>query len=129
MIVAVACSSDTPSAPADHDVQGDWQRDDGGRFFPGSSYLVSLRESGGRVIGTGTFTIEAGAPGTLAVSGTVTDDSLRLAIVATFDPVLAPNARPDTAQFVGALISRDRIDGTLTGGGSASALPLVRVPD
>ena len=127
--VAVACSGTTVSAPADHDVQGSWQRDESGGFTPGSSYALTLNESGGRVTGTGAFTIEAGAPGTLAVNGIVAHDSLRLVIIATFDPTIAPNAKPDTDQFVGTLSSRDRIDGTLTRNGVGDPLALVRAPN
>ena len=124
--LAVACSG-PPTAPTDHDVQGDWEEDYGTPVHPGSSFSLRLNEAGGRVDGTGAYTIEAGAPGTLAVSGTVAHDSLQLLIVIIPDPVLAPLARRDSAQFVGVLTSRDRIDGTLTGHNVGTPLALVRL--
>ena len=84
-----ACSSGTPAAPgtpSDHDVQGEWARDYGGPLHPGISFVLSLTESGGRVGGTGGYTVEAGAPGTIVVSGSVAHDSLRLTMVLTSDP-------------------------------------------
>ncbi len=126
IVLAVACSG-TPTAPTDHDVQGDWARDYGTPIHPGMSFSLRLTESGGRVEGTGAYTIEAGAPGTMAVTGTVARDSLQLLIVRIPDPVLAPQARPDTAQFAGTLTSRDRISGTLSGGNVATPLDLVRL--
>lgn len=125
-----ACSSGTPAAPgtpSDHDVQGEWARDYGGPLHPGISFVLSLTESGGRVGGTGGYTVEAGAPGTIVVSGSVAHDSLRLTMVLTSDPAPPPGAAQDTEQFIGALVSRDRIEGTLTRNDFATALALTRV--
>ena len=54
-------------------------------------------------------------------------DSLRRAIVFAADPAVFPQLKPDTAQFVGMLTSRDRIDGTLTERNITSAFGLIRI--
>lgn len=75
----------------------------------------------------GEFTGEAGPQGAVAVTGSIAHDSLRLAVVFIPDSALFPQARPDTAQFVGALTSRDRIDGTLAGDNIVRPFGLVRL--
>jgi hypothetical protein len=129
VMCAVACSSGStaPPAPVDHDVEGSWSENTNGVLSPGNSFIVALRESGGVVVGTGTFANEAGPQGAVAVSGSVAHDSLRLAVVLIPDPALLPQARPDTAQFVGALTSRDRIDGTLAENNVVRPFGLVRL--
>jgi hypothetical protein len=126
---AAACSSGStaPPAPMDHDVEGSWSQNTNGVLTPGSSFLVALHESGGVVVGTGTFAGEAAPFGAVAVSGNVAHDSLGLAIVFTANTALFPQLKPDTAQFVGALTTRDRIDGTLTQRNIASAFGLMRI--
>ncbi len=128
-VCAAACSSGstTPPVPVDHDVEGSWSQNTNGVLSPGNSFLVALHESNGVVVGTGTFAGEAAPFGAVAVSGGVAHDSLRLAIVFTADPAVFPQLKPDTAQFVGVLTSRDRIDGTLTEQNIASAFGLMRV--
>jgi len=130
LVFGVACSSDMSAPgprPVDHDVQGSWGENTNGAFFPGNSFLVALSESGGAIVGTGTYAGEAGPRGALAVSGTVANDSVRLAIVYIADPTLFPQLKPDTAHFVGVLTSHDRIDGNLTRAGFANPFGLVRL--
>jgi hypothetical protein len=126
-LFAAACSTSSLTAPVDHDAEGSWGENTHGVLSPGNSFLMTLRESSGVIVGTGTFAGEAGPQGSLAVSGSVARDSLRLVIVYIADPVLLPHLAPDTAQFVGLLTSRDRIDGTLTRGAVASPFGLVRL--
>jgi len=78
------------------------------------------------VTGTGTFAGEAAAGGTLAVSGSVRNDSLRLQVVFIYGPRFT-SLQPDTASFEGVLAARDTIDGTLTGRGVAQSVQLVRL--
>lgn len=129
VLVAAACAGSSPTVPAptDHDAEGSWERNTDGLPAAGNSFIVTLRESAGAIAGTGTYAGEAGPQGTLAVSGTIARDSLRLAIVFIPDPVLLPLLKPDTGQFVGALTTRDRIDGTLTVDTIARTLGLVRL--
>lgn len=94
----------------DHDVQGEWHEPG---LFPGSAFLIALTETAGGVTGTGTFAGEASAGGTVAVSGSVRNDSLHLQVVFTVDPRF-PGVQPDTAAFEGVLAARDTIQGTLT---------------
>jgi hypothetical protein len=128
VVLAAGCSKAAVTQPAavDNDVQGDWEQDYGTTVHPGNSLFLSLSESGGRVAGTGTYTIEAGAPGAISVSGTVARDSLRLVIIFVPDSAEAPLARPENATFVGALASRDRIDGSLIVNNSATMFNLLR---
>lgn len=129
VLIAGACagSSATEPTPVGHDAEGSWTR--GGGLSPGNSFVVTLHESGGIIVGTGTFSDEAGPQGSLAVNGTVANDSLRLQIVFIADPALLPLLEPDTSQFVGTLTTRNRIDGTLTTRGSvATTLSLIRLP-
>ena len=129
-VFTVACSSGSPTVdvpPVDHDAQGSWGENTNGTLSPGNTFLMALQESGGVIVGTGTFAGEAGPYGGLAVSGTVALDSLRLAIVYVAEPTVFPHLAPDTAQFVGALTTRDRIDGTLTRHGFTTPLGLIRL--
>ena len=125
-ILAAAGSCDAPTAPVDHDVEGSWSENTHGMLNPGNSFLVDLHESGGVVQGVGTFSGEAGPMGALVVSGTISHDSLQLAIVAIVGSGTVP-VRTDTSHFAGVLTSRDRIDGTLTENNLATAFGLVRV--
>jgi len=129
--IAAACSAGeaaAPPAPVDHDVEGSWKENTRGALDPGNIFQLSLFESGGTVVGSGAYAGEAGPQGSLAASGTVTHDTLRLRIIFTPDPVLLPGANSDTAQFVGELTSHDQIDGTLTVGTVNNAFGLVRLP-
>lgn len=122
----LGCSS--TSAPTDHDAQGSWTWDTGGALSPGNSFNLTLDESAGIIVGTGTYSGEAGPQGTLAANGVVANDSLRLRIVFIADPILLPLLKPDTEQFAGRLTTRDRIDGALTAGANVMrTLNLVRV--
>ena len=86
-----------------------------------------LAEAGGLIVGTGTFSDEAGPQGSLAVDGTVLNDTLRLRVV--FLPDLRGGLfKLDTSHFVGVMTTRDRIGGTLTTQEHvASTLNLIRV--
>lgn len=117
-IAACAGDASTSIAPAvDHDAEGSWSPDNGGMIVPGNSWLIAIREASGVVDGTGSFAGEAGPFGALAVSGTVAHDSVHLRIIYVYEPTVFPHLAPDTAQFDGVLVSRDRIDGQLTRGG------------
>jgi len=129
-VFSAACSRDssmTAVHPVDHDVEGSWSENTNGMVIPGNSFLMALGQSNGVIVGTGTFAGDAGPHGTLAVSGSVTHDSLRLAIVYVANPVAFPQLPPDTAQFVGVLTTRDRIDGTLTRRGVGGAFGMTRL--
>jgi hypothetical protein len=129
-VFSAACSSDssmTAVHAVDHDAEGSWSQNTNGTVIPGNSFLMALGESNGIIVGTGTFAGEAGPYGALAVSGSVTHDSLRLAIVYVANPGVFPQLRPDTAQFVGVLTTRDRINGTLTRRGVANAFGMTRL--
>lgn len=127
-LLGAACSSDTATSPppTDHAVQGSWEEDTNGGLSPGNSFAVALNESSGVVSGTGSFTGEAGPFGTLAVSGTIVDDSLHLRIVFVANPTTFPQLAPDTAQFAGALIDANHIQGQLTIESTTEPLNLVR---
>jgi hypothetical protein len=119
-----ACSADRTVAPlVAHDVQGEWQEPG---LFPGSAFMLALTETAGVVTGTGTFAVEAGAGGTLVVSGSVRDDSLHLQVVAVVDPRFS-GAPPDTSSFEAILAARDTINGTLTDRGFPRSIRLVRL--
>lgn len=128
VLFATACAGDVPTLPTpiDHDAEGSWERSTDGLPAAGNLFVVTLRESAGAIVGTGTYAGEAGPQGSLAVNGTIAHDSLRLAIVFIPDPVLLPLLKPDTGQFVGVLTTRDRIDGALTVRQIPSPLSLVR---
>src|SRR3954471_20869815 len=124
-----ACSHDasTPLEPAvDHDAEGSWAPDNGGAIFPGNSWIVSMRETSGIITGTGAFSGEAGPFGGLEVSGTVVNDSVHLRIVYVYEPTVFPRLVPDTAQFDGLLVSRDRIHGRLGREGGFTPFRLLR---
>lgn len=126
--IIMGCSDSSSTAPrippVDHDVQGSW----GEQFsVPGNSFLMSLVESSGVVTGTGSFAGEAGPFGSLAVSGTVANDSLRLRIIYNFEPHTFPTIAPDTAQFVGRLVATDTIDGQITRRETTSPFQVVRL--
>jgi hypothetical protein len=107
----------------DHDVQGMWHEPG---LFPGFEFLLVLTETGGALTGTGTFAGEASAAGTLAVSGSVRNDSLHLQIVFLPDPRFS-GVPPDTTAFAGVLTARDTINGSFTGRGVAPSIRLVRL--
>jgi len=111
--LAMACSDHTtqPTTPGPADVTGSWS-ENFGVTIPGVSFALSLSESGQLVTGSGTWTNEAGPSGTLAANGTAAGDSLHLQIIYVPGPAF-PGLKVDTAQFDGALTTRDRIDGTL----------------
>lgn len=130
LMVGAACSgrdSTGPIPPAvDHDAQGSWGQKNVG-VFPGNSFLIAMTESSGTIGGTGSFSGEAGPYGSLVVSGAASNDSLHLRIIYVYEPNVFPQLRPDTAQFIGRLTSRDQIDGELTRRGVTSAFALIRL--
>jgi hypothetical protein len=77
-----------------------------------------MHEALGTIDGSGNFAGEAGPFGTLAVSGTVANDSLHLRIIFVYDPTVFLRSTPDTSEFAGVLTDRDHIDGKMTRGGS-----------
>ena len=129
LAAATACSHDASTSlqPAvDHDAEGSWAPDNGGAIVAGNSWIMALRESSGVITGTGAFSGEAGPYGGMDVSGTVANDSVHLRIVYVYEPTVFPHLVPDTAQFDGLLVSRDRIDGRLMRGGGSESFPLLR---
>lgn len=131
LFVAAACSNRDATSPTisvnDHDAQGSWGENNFGVVAPGNSFAVALTESSGVVAGTGSFSGEAGPFGALSISGTVADGLLNLRVVYLFEPTVFPQLAPDTAQFVGVLTTKDRIDGFLTRRGIRSEFGLLRV--
>lgn len=129
--VAAACSHHDATGPTlsvlDHDAQGSWDENNFGALVPGNSFLVALTETSGAIAGTGSFAGEAGPFGALSISGTVSDGALNLRIVYLFQPNVFPQLAPDTAQFVGVLTTRDRIDGFLTRRGVTTEFGLLRL--
>lgn len=131
VLLCAACSSDTAPTPlVDQDAQGSWELDTRGAVIPGISFFLTLGESAGVITGTGTFTGEAAPFGTLAANGPAANDSLHLRIIYIYDPTTFPQLAPDTAQFQGALIDVNHIQGQLTFARSATTeqLNLMRVP-
>ena len=126
-VVAAACSDSgvtAPIHPTDNDVSGAWAMPFGG--IPGNGMGWTLNDVSGNVTGTGTFTGEAGPFGTLAISGMVTNDTLRLSIIYKYDPATFPGLHGDTAQFVGVLTSHDEMTGTYTRLGTSGPFHMVR---
>lgn len=126
-LVAVACSDSAVTAPihpTDSDVSGAWVQPFGG--VPGNSLDWNLTAASGAVTGTGTFRGEAGPFGTLAISGNVANDTLRLKVIYNYDATTFPSLHPDTAQFVGVLASRDDMIGKYTRQTQTSDLHMVR---
>ena len=127
-----ACSNRDTTTPTvsvlDHDAQGSWDENNFGVLSPGNSFAVALTESSGVVGGTGAFAGEAGPFGALAISGTVADGVLNLRVVFVYEPTVFPKLAADTAQFVGVLTTKDRIDGFLTRRGITTEFGLLRAP-
>ena len=119
-----SCSAGATTGPVDGDVRGEWQEPG---LFPGSAFEMTLSATAGIVTGGGAFAVEAGAGGTLAIAGTVRDDSLHLRVIFLYDPRF-PGIQPDTASFEGLLSARDTIHATLTRQGIAESVLLVRLP-
>jgi hypothetical protein len=128
--VAAGCSHRDTIGPTlsvgDHDAQGSWNENTFGVLSPGNSFSVALTESSGVIGGAGSFSGEAGPFGALSISGTVADGVLNLRFVYLFDPTVFPQLAPDTAQFVGVLTTRDRIDGFVTRRGVRTEFGLLR---
>jgi hypothetical protein len=124
---ASACSEPSTAArrPVDSDAQGAWREDYAG-LAPGFSFQFTLTDASGVLSGTGSFSGEAGPVGTLAVTGTVANDSLQLRIIATTTSTPLAIPPTDTETFVGVLSTTDQIDGTLTAGGRVQAVRLIR---
>lgn len=125
IVLCAACGDNRDLvSPVDGDVQGSWTQALSG-LSPGFEFIMALVDSSGVVRGTGSFAGEAGPFGTLAVSGTVKNDSLRLQIIYTLSPTFM-SLRADTAQFTGVLSTRDRIDGTRTKDGVSEPIEFIR---
>jgi hypothetical protein len=93
---------------------------------PVFAFHSTLTDALGVLSGTGSFSGEAGPVGTLAVTGTVANDSLQLRIIATTTSTPLAIPPTDTETFVGVLSTTDQIDGTLTAGGRVQAVRLIR---
>jgi hypothetical protein len=128
-LAGVGCSSeDRISAnlpPVDHDAQGSWTQKTA-THIPGNQFVMSLTESSGVIAGTGSFAGEAGPFGTLAVSGSIRNDSLHLRIVFDYSPIFSA-LHPDTAQFDGVLTSKNEMNGALMRGGSSGPIQFARL--
>jgi hypothetical protein len=104
---AGACSRDngvTPLGTLADDLPGTWSQ---AFSIPGASTIVTLGVADTTVSGIGTYTIEAGQPGTIAVTGMITAGS-------TVDLDLT---RSDgwIAHFRGTLVTRDSLSGYMWG--------------
>lgn len=126
-LLGAACEHGVTSpAPGPSDVSGSWEEDFGG-LHPGSEFLMALQDSASVVKGSGTWAMEAGAGGSLVVSGTALGDSVHLQVVFVADAVFG-SVKPDTARLEGAFSSRDRIDAQLVRANAApQSLQLVRL--
>jgi hypothetical protein len=126
--VIAACGGDPTAVvpPVDHDAQGSWGQDTHGATAH-SSFDMSLTESSGTITGVGSFSGEAGPYGGLQVSGTVSQDSVKLEIVFTPEPTVFPSVKPDTAQFAGRLTTKNEIAGELTRAGTTQPFDLLRL--
>ena len=112
-----ACSTD----PATVSLTGSWTDDV--RSIPGSSFGVALQESGGTVSGQGCYTIEAGRPGRVAVTGTRSGAAATLSV--SFTPTGDQNPyRTETWNIQ--LISPDRVTGSAAGSGGPVTIALRR---
>ena len=77
-LVATACSSDYLVVPVDAGgLPGRWYEQIG---IPGASTVFDLTVTGATVMGSGSYTMEAGQPGTLTVTGEVSGNNIRLDI-------------------------------------------------
>jgi hypothetical protein len=68
---AVACSADDVTGPRTvaEQLRGTWAES---ARVPGSSTVITLAVADTTITGTGTYTIEAGQPGTIVVTGMIT---------------------------------------------------------
>lgn len=101
---ASACThGDDITAPATvaEQIPGTWSES---RTIPGVSTIISLAVADTSITGTGTYTIEAGHPGTIVVTGTISDGK-------TVDLDLV---RSDgwVGHFRGSLASHDSLSGS-----------------
>jgi hypothetical protein len=102
LTAAQSCGSNSePTGPlGTTDLAGTWAEQIG---VPGASYVISLTVSDTSVTGTGTFSIEAGANGTMTVSGVVHDSTSQLLIVTSIG---------QRQHFNGMLMDRDTMSGS-----------------
>ncbi len=97
-----ACA--TPLAPG-RTLEGAWEAP---RSLPGSSFLFNLKQFGDTLWGTGTYAIEAGASGTLAVAGRL-QAAPRDTVTLVFTPDLG-----GVETFVGILRDDTTLSGTFS---------------
>jgi hypothetical protein len=99
---------------APNDLTGQWARP---ITIPGSGFGFTLTQAGDSVFGSGTYAIEAGRAGTVAVAGRYDQPAVRLQIVYDYGLRL---------EFVGQVVER-RMNGAVTDSlGRSSSLVLVR---
>ena len=103
LVVAVACSKASLDLTDPHTVAGElrgaWNMPD---TFPGSAYGFTLADTDTTVTGAGTFSIEAGASGTLAVTGAIDGTLVTLTLV---------SSTGYTQHFIGSLRDANTLNG------------------
>ena len=112
---AGACGLEDVTGPLTvaEQLRGTWAES---ALFPGISTVITLAVADTTITGTGTYTIEAGRPGTIVVAGMVTAGT-------TVDLELA---RSDgwIGHFRGTLSSRDSLSGYSWGHSSMMTIPV-----
>ena len=101
LALPTACGGDISDPASPTTAAGDWLQ---ARLVPGSSMLLHLTLRDTTVTGTGTFSIEAGANGTLTVTGIATSSQVSLDMV---------QSNGTTAHFRGTLATADSMSGSL----------------
>jgi hypothetical protein len=100
---ASACGKDSLDLTDPHTVaselRGNWHMPE---TFPGSGYGFTLAVTDTTVTGTGTFSIEAGASGTLSVTGAIDGTVVTLTIV---------SSAGETQHFIGSLRDANTLNG------------------
>jgi hypothetical protein len=89
LVAAAACRHDSTAPQVNGNLAGSWTRS---QNVPGSSYSFTLAVADTSVTGNGTFSIEAGASGTLSVSGAAHDSSAQLTMHTSIGQVQHYNA-------------------------------------
>lgn len=100
-LLSLGCRNGT--APQ-FDIQGTWSQDGN---VPGASLVITIAESSGTLQGSGTYTIEAGQPGSLQVTGTHSGRNVTLALAFDTDLVETWNGTIQDASHMTGLVDRD----------------------
>jgi hypothetical protein len=112
LAACISCSSITSvSGRTDSPFAGTWAQREA---VAGTSFVFTLAVDGTNVTGTGTYSIEGGRSGTLSEMGTISGETLQLAM--TYD-------NGALAQFEGRIPSASVLSGTLHFGPPQSLTP------